>query len=52
MSKWTDRVTTHPGDVLTEEFLAPIGMSVNALALALPVPATRMGAIVTGRGRG
>ncbi len=41
-----NRVTTHPGEVLTEEFLKPLGMSVNALALALRVPATRIAAIV------
>ncbi len=43
-----NRVTTHPGEVLTEEFLKPLGLSVNALAIALRVPATRMGAIVKG----
>ena len=43
-----DRVTTHPGEVLGEEFLNPLGMSVNALAMALRVPATRIGAIVKG----
>jgi addiction module HigA family antidote len=43
-----DRVTTHPGEVISEEFLKPLGMSVNALALALRVPATRIGAIVKG----
>jgi antitoxin HigA-1 len=43
-----DRVTTHPGEMLSEEFLKPLGMSVNALALALRVPATRIGAIVKG----
>ena len=43
-----NRVTTHPGEVLTEEFLLPLGLSVNALAMALRVPATRMGAIVKG----
>jgi addiction module HigA family antidote len=41
-----NRVTTHPGEVLSEEFLHPLGMSVNALAMALRVPATRIGAIV------
>ena len=41
-----NRVTTHPGEVLSEEFLAPLGLSVNALAIALRVPATRIGAIV------
>jgi len=44
-----DRVTTHPGEVLSEEFLRPLGISVNALALALRVPATRIGAIIKGR---
>ena len=43
-----NRVTTHPGEVLGEEFLQPLGMSVNALAMALRVPATRIGAIVKG----
>ena len=41
-----DRVITHPGEVLEEEFLKPLGHSVNALAMALRVPATRIGAIV------
>jgi addiction module HigA family antidote len=39
-------VTVHPGEVLGEEFLRPLGLSVNALAVALRVPATRIGAIV------
>jgi antitoxin HigA-1 len=43
-----NRVTTHPGEVLGEEFLKPLRLSVNALALALRVPATRIGAIVKG----
>lgn len=43
-----DRVTTHPGEMLRAEFLKPLGMSVNALALALRVPTTRIGAIVKG----
>ena len=42
------RVTAHPGEVLNQEFLEPLGMSVNALAIALRVPATRIGAIVKG----
>ena len=44
-----NRVTTHPGEVLSEEFLKPLGISVNALALALRVPATRIGAIAKGQ---
>ena len=43
-----NRVTTHPGEMLREEFLKPLGMSVNALALALRVPSTRIGAIIKG----
>src|SRR4051794_24558388 len=43
-----NRVTTHPGEVLSEEFLKPLGMSVNSLAMALRVPATRIGAIIKG----
>jgi addiction module HigA family antidote len=39
-------MTSHPGEILREEFLGPLGMSVNALAMALRVPATRIGAIV------
>jgi antitoxin HigA-1 len=39
----------HPGDVLREDFLKPLGMSVNKLSLSLGVPATRMGEIVNGR---
>jgi len=41
-------VTTHPGEILSEEFLQPLGMSAHALAMALRVPATRIGAIVKG----
>lgn len=43
-----DRVTAHPGEILREDFLEPLGMSVNALALNLRVPATRIGAIAKG----
>jgi addiction module HigA family antidote len=32
----------HPGEILREEFLVPLGMSSHELALALRVPATRM----------
>ena len=48
MAATPDRVTTHPGEMLSEEFLNPLGLSVNALAIALRVPATRIGAIVKG----
>ena len=39
----------HPGEMLREEFLVPLGMSANSLALALGVPATRIGEIVNER---
>jgi addiction module HigA family antidote len=40
------RIRTHPGEVLREEFMRPLGLSANALALALRVPATRIGDIL------
>ena len=43
------RVTTHPGEMLQEEFLIPLGLSQNALALRIRVPATRIGQIVRGK---
>lgn len=39
----------HPGEVLREEFLVPLGMSANALALELKVPAPRINDIVRER---
>ncbi|GAB2871961.1 HigA family addiction module antitoxin [Paraburkholderia jirisanensis] len=39
----------HPGEVLREEFLVPLEITVNALALALSVPATRLHEIVKER---
>ncbi len=42
------RVRTHPGEVLREEFLRPLGMSARALAKALGVPANRITEIMRG----
>jgi addiction module HigA family antidote len=39
----------HPGEVLREDYLVPLDMSVNALSVALGVPATRMHEIVKKR---
>jgi antitoxin HigA-1 len=39
----------HPGEVLREEYLLPLGMSANALAIALRVPAPRINDIVLER---
>jgi len=43
------RVTTHPGVMLREEFLMPLNISQNALAMKIRVPATRIGDIIHGR---
>jgi antitoxin HigA-1 len=39
----------HPGELLREDYLVPLGLSVNALASALGVPATRIHEIVKER---
>ena len=39
----------HPGEILREEYLTPLGMSVNALATKLRVPTTRLHEIVKER---
>jgi len=39
----------HPGEVLREDFLLPLGMSANALAKALNVPAPRINDLVRER---
>lgn len=39
----------HPGDILREDFLEPLGLSVYELAGALHVPRSRMNDIVRGR---
>lgn len=36
----------HPGEVLREEFLVPLGLSAHALAMAIAVPAPRVNDIV------
>src|ERR1035437_4537620 len=43
------RVTTHPGEMLREEFLLPLGLTQKALAMKLRARATRVGDIVHGR---
>ncbi|MFN7922681.1 MAG: HigA family addiction module antitoxin [Bryobacteraceae bacterium] len=39
----------HPGETLREDFLAPLGLTANRLALELRVPATRINDIVRGK---
>ena len=38
----------HPGEILMEEFLKPMGISQNKLAMDIHVPAPRINAIVKG----
>jgi addiction module HigA family antidote len=40
---------THPGDVLREDFLKPLGITPNALAIAIRVPASRIADIAKGK---
>jgi len=35
----------HPGEILREEYLGPLGMSANALSIHLRIPATRVNEI-------
>ena len=50
MTRPVDRMRAiHPGEVLREEYLTPLNLSVNALAIALGVPATRIHEIVKER---
>ena len=39
----------HPGEILRDEFLIPLGMSVYALANAIKAPRSRVNDIVLGR---
>jgi len=39
----------HPGEILREEFMAPLGLSMNKMAMALRVPVTRIADIVNER---
>ena len=39
----------HPGEILTEEFLTPFGITRNKLAIDLGIPASRVDQIAKGR---
>ena len=41
----------HPGEILLEEFLKPMGLSQNKIALDIRVPARRINEIVLGKRR-
>ncbi len=38
-----------PGEILMEEFMRPLGISINGLARALAVPANRISGIINGK---
>lgn len=47
-----DKLTpVHPGEVLLEEFIKPMGLSQNQIALSLRVPARRINEIIHGKRR-
>lgn len=39
----------HPGEILREEFMGPLGLSMNKIAMALRVPVTRIADIINER---
>jgi len=45
----TDREPTHPGEILPEEFLGPLGPTQQELADAIHVPFQRVNEFVGGR---
>lgn len=47
-STTTELRNPHPGEILLEEFLKPMGLSQNALARAINVPPRRINEIVHG----
>ena len=49
MAKRKKLAPIHPGEILLEEFLKPLGITMNRLAMDLHVPVTRIGDIVHGR---
>ena len=46
-----DFAPTHPGEILAEEFLAPMGITPYRLAKGIGVPQTRVGQILNGQRR-
>ena len=39
----------HPGEILLEEFMKPLGISINALSRSISVPPNRISEIVNGK---
>jgi antitoxin HigA-1 len=49
MAKLRKLPPIHPGEILREDFMVPLGISMNRLAIDLHVPVTRVAEIVHGR---
>ena len=49
MTDQAQLTAVHPGEILLEEFLKPLGLSQNRLALDIRVPARRINELVLGR---
>jgi addiction module HigA family antidote len=45
----THRTPTHPGEMLLEEFLRPMGLTQRELSVAIHVPYQRVNEIINGR---
>ena len=45
----THRIPTHPGEILREEFLKPLGLTQVALAAHLEIPLQRINELVLGK---
>ena len=45
----THRTPTHPGEMLLEEFLRPMGLTQRELSVAIRVPYQRVNEIINGR---
>ncbi len=45
----TNRISTHPGEILLEDFLKPLGVSQVALAEHLDIPVQRINELVRGK---
>ena len=49
MSKSPEISSVHPAETLLEDFLKPLGLASNRLAIELQVPGTRVNDIVRGK---
>ncbi len=45
----TNRMPTHPGEMLKEEFLIPMGLTQRKLASSIGVPYQRINELITGK---